>query len=155
MLVDPIEPLKTAAATFAAAKIAYTTRLTKLAADFNAGKPVTAADLNDLIIAFYNPMTVASNELRSKVADLSKAAPNDTAVFDAIFGTMINLLCGLQTKDQANDVIAKLTDNLTYEVGTWFDFQTPTIAESSFSAEVAFAGYKGETPVDHSAIAAN
>lgn len=153
MLADPMEPLNTAVAAFANAKIAYTTRMTKLATDFNAGKPVTSADLNDLIISFYNPMTLASNALRAQIANLKKTAQTETQLFDTIFATFLNMLCGLQSHDQALDVITKLAADLENECATWFYYQTPTIDEANFSAERAFAAYKGETPVDHSQFA--
>ena len=147
-LVNPTDVLRNAVTAFAARKIAYTGRLQKLVQDFNSGKAVTAADLNDLIATFYNPMTLASNDLRAEIAKVLAGVPNEVDQFTAFFGSLLNLLCGLTNQDQALDVITKLAANLENETATWFYYQTPTIDQANFSAMEAFAGYKGLPPTD-------
>jgi hypothetical protein len=62
-----LDELHAAVEAFRLAKVAYTARLGALATKKNAGQTITSTDWSDLIVAYYDPMTAASNAMRSKV----------------------------------------------------------------------------------------
>jgi hypothetical protein len=155
MLYNPITGIDEAAAKFAAAKVAYTARVGALATKYNSGQRINAADLTDLIVNFYDPMTIASNELRGLlngiIAEATRFAgapdSNDVKAYDCWFGLVVNILCGLPNKAAALEVIDKIRADLTAEATSWFDLASPVIADTSFTAETAIAAYYGQRPV--------
>lgn len=153
MLYEPLESLTKAEAAFASAKVAYTTRLTQLVVKYNAKQPITVQDMTDLVVNFYDPMTVASNALRAEIdvvdarKDQLSATGFETSIYDLMYGTHLNIFCGLPSKAAALECIEKMAADYRAEVTSWFDSQVDYIADTSFEGEKAIAGYYNQTPV--------
>lgn len=78
-MTTAFEDLLAAEATFAAAKKAYTAKLAGIAAKYNAGQPILAADWNALTSGAYNPLTDASNAFRALATTLEAGLLIDMA----------------------------------------------------------------------------
>lgn len=131
-----LQALSDAVATFATAKKAYTARLAVLVGKINAGQAVSDADWADLVSNVYDPVTAASNDVRTRLAALfvSLSGANeliDTTLpakmfnYSMAYTQIANYLCFLPDKATALGIVDLIAADLKLDTAAYYDAVPP------------------------------
>jgi hypothetical protein len=74
--MSTVAEVKASRASVRTIKSAYTSFVTSLVNKFNGGQAITAADLTNLVLTKYDPLTYAMNDLGAKIDALPDTATN-------------------------------------------------------------------------------